>query len=293
MEVRRREQLAITGALVAAATGALVALYARAIAGLVREWTSSPDASYGLILLVIACAIAWQRRVQFVKAADGRARSNAGLGLLLAGLTIYLVGLLGADIFLTRLSSIAVLSGIVWFLAGARAARLMAAPLVFLLMAIPLPSLLVNSVTLPLQFVASHIAESALTLASVPVFRDGNLLTLPSATLEVAEACSGLRSLVSLAAIGAVFAWASERTVWRRALLVLLTVPIAIAMNGLRIAATGLMCETWGPQYASGGWHEFTGWITFVVSTFLLLQIGKAMSWLDRDHAWSAGVAEA
>jgi exosortase len=280
--------LAITGALVAAATGALVALYARAIAGLVREWTSSPDASYGLILLVIACAIAWHRRVQFVQAADGRARSNAGLVLLLAGLTIYLVGLLGADIFLTRISSIAVLSGTVWFLAGARAARLMAVPLVFLLMAIPLPSLLVNSVTLPLQFVASHIAESVLTLASVPVFRDGNLLTLPSATLEVAEACSGLRSLVSLAAIGAVFAWASERTVWRRALLVLLTVPIAIAMNGLRIAATGLMCEHWGPQYASGGWHEFTGWITFVVSTFLLLQIGKAIASFDRGQSWLA-----
>jgi len=293
VETRRRVQSAITGALVAAAAGALVTLYARSIAGLAREWTSSPDASYGLILLVIAVAIAWQRRRQFVQAVDGGARSTAGLGVLLAGLIVYLVGLLGADIFLTRISFVAVLSGTLWFLAGARAARLMAVPLVFLLMAIPLPSLLVNSITLPLQFVASHIAESALTLASVPVFRDGNLLTLPSATLEVAEACSGLRSLVSLGAIGAVFAWAAERTVWRRAVLVLLTVPIAIVMNGLRIAATGIACETWGPQLASGGWHTFTGWITFVVSTVVLLQVGKAMAWLDRDHTWSAGVAEA
>jgi exosortase len=180
-----------------------------------------------------------------------------------------------------------VLGGALWFLAGARAARLMAVPLIFLLIAIPLPSLIVNSVTLPLQFVASHIAESALMLASVPVFRDGNLLTLPSATLEVAQACSGLRSLVSLGAIGAVLAWAGERSTLRRALLVLLTVPIAIVMNGLRIAATGIACETWGPHVASGGWHTFTGWITFVVSTFLLLQVGKAMKRFDRDHGWS------
>ena len=293
MDSVRRVQLAITGAFVATAAAALVALYAGAMAGLAREWTSNADASYGLILLVVACAIAWQRRRLFVEAADVSARSCAGLVLLLAGLTVYLVGMLGADIFLTRVSFIAVLGGMLWFLSGGRATRLMAVPLLFLLIAIPLPSLVVNSITLPLQFVASHIAESALMLASVPVFRDGNLLTLPSTTLEVAQACSGLRSLVSLGAIGAVLAWAGERSAVRRAVLVLLTVPIAIVMNGLRIAATGIACETWGPQFASGGWHTFTGWITFVVSTFLLLQAGKAMTWLNRDRAWSAKVVEA
>jgi len=286
-------QLAITGALVAGATGALAALYASAMAGLAREWTSSPDASYGLIILVIAFAIAWQRRRRFAQAADPHAPSYAGLVVLLIGLGVYLVGLLGADIFLTRTSFVAVLGGALWFLAGARATRMMAVPLVFLLIAIPLPSLVVNAVTLPLQFVASHIAESALTLASVPVFRDGNVLTLPSTTLEVGEACSGLRSLVSLGAIGAVLAWAGERSAWRRAVLVLLTVPIAIVMNGLRIAATGVACEAWGPQLASGGWHTCTGWITFVVSTFVLVQVGNAMTWLDCQRTCSTNVAEA
>jgi exosortase len=280
-------------ALAAGATSTLAALYARAMAGLVHEWTSSPDASYGLILVVIAFAIAWQRRRQFARAADAHARSYAGLVVLLIGLAVYLVGLLGADLFLTRMSFVAVLGGALWFLAGARAVRMMAVPLVFLLVAIPLPSLVVNTVTLPLQFVASDIAESALTLASVPVFRDGNVLMLPSTTLEVAEACSGLRSLVSLGAIGAVLAWAGERSTWRRAVLVLLTVPIAIVMNGLRIAATGVACETWGPQLASSGWHTFTGWITFVVSTFVLVQAGRAMTWLDSQRTWSTNAAEA
>jgi exosortase len=154
-------------------------------------------------------------------------------------------------------------------------------------MAVPLPSLLVNAITLPLQLVASHIAEWTLMLASVPVFRDGNLLTLPSATLEVAEACSGLRSIVSLAAIGAMLAWAGERSTWRRAVIVMLTLPIAIVMNGLRIAATGIACETWGPHVASGGWHAFTGWVTFVISMFLLIQAGNAIAWLDREPGFS------
>src|SRR5262249_26822774 len=202
---------------------------------------------------------------------------------LLAGLCTYLVGILGADIFLTRISFVVVLTGALSILAGPRATRLMAAPLVFLLMAVPLPSLLVNAVTLPLQFVASHIAEWTLMVVSVPVYRDGNLLTLPSATLEVAEACSGLRSIVSLAAIGALLAWASQRSAWRRAALVMLTLPIAVVMNGLRIAATGIACETWGPHVASGGWHTFTGWVTFVVSTWLLVQAGKALARFHSD----------
>src|SRR5262245_39824661 len=199
--------------------------------GLAREWTSSADASYGLILLVVAVVVAWQRRRQVVLAADAHARGHGGLLLLLTGLGLYLIGLLGADIFLTRVSFVIVLSGALWFLSGARASRLLAAPLVFLLIAIPLPALVVNAITLPLQFIASHIAESALALASVPVYRDGNVLTLPSTTLEVAEACSGLRSLVSLGAVGVILAWASERSWWRRASIVLMSVPIAILMN--------------------------------------------------------------
>jgi exosortase len=273
--------------LIAGAAAALAILYGGVMTGLAREWTSSPDASYGLILFIVALAISWQRRAQLAQVADGHAPAFAGALILLVALCAYLVGIFGADIFLTRLSFVAVLAGGLWLLAGARATRLMAAPLVFLLMAVPLPSLLVNAITLPLQLVASHIAEWTLMVASVPVFRDGNLLTLPSATLEVAEACSGLRSIVSLAAIGALLAWASERSAWRRAAIVSLTLPIAIVMNGLRIAATGIACETWGPHMASGGWHTFTGWVTFVVSTFVLIQAGHAIARFDPRPALS------
>jgi exosortase len=277
-------------ALVAAAATALVTLYARAMIGLAREWSSSPDASYGILLVLVAVAIAWQRRGAFAKAAEPRASSHGGLVALLIGLCVYLVGLFGADVFLTRISFVVVIAGTLWFLAGWRAVRTMAAPLVFLLVAMPLPSLVVNTITLPMQLVASRVAESALTLAAVPVFRDGNVLMLPSTTLEVAEACSGLRSLVSLGAIAAVLVWAGERSPWRGAALLLLTVPVAIAMNGLRIAATAIACETWGPNIASGGWHTFTGWITFVVS-ILVLRVAQAFGPASGGEAALKGCA--
>jgi exosortase len=98
---------------------------------------------------------------------------------------------------------------------------------------------------------------------------------LPSTSLEVAEACSGLRSLVSLTAVAALLAWATERSITRRAALVLAAVPLAIIMNAMRVTATAVVCETWGPRAASGSWHTFTGWITFVASVFLLVQVQR------------------
>jgi exosortase len=128
-----------------------------------------------------------------------------------------------------------------------------------------------------LQLVASRIGETTLTAAGVAVFRDGNLLELPSTTLEVADACSGLRSIVSLAAIGGLLAW-TEPSWPRRVALVTATVPIAIVMNGLRIAATGLACETWGARAASASWHTLGGWLTFLVSVFALMWLQRAMT---------------
>ncbi len=256
---------------------ALAWLYARTLAGLVVEWTSSPDASYGLVMAIAAIAVGWQRRAAFLAARDAGASATPGLAILIGGLLLYLVGLLGADVFLTRLSLLPVITGILWLLAGRRAVRVVAAPLIFALVAIPLPALIVNAVTLPLQLVASRLAESTLMLAGVPVFRDGNLLELPSATLEVAEACSGLRSLVSLTGVAVLVAWTVYGRAWRRTTLVAAAVPIAIVMNGFRIAATGIACEIWGRVAASGGWHTFTGWVTFAASVVVLLQMRRVV----------------
>jgi exosortase len=274
---------------------ALIAvLYAAPLKGLASQWMSSPDASYGVLLACVAVGLAWQRRQAFALAANAKSPILPGLALLIAGISLYLTGTLGADLFLSRSSLIVVLSGLVHLLAGRAALRVMLAPLVFLLIAIPLPVLVVNAVTLPLQMVASRIAESTLDAAGVPVFRDGNILHLPSTMLQVAEACSGLRSLVSLGAVGILLAWATQSSFLKRIAMIAATVPIAIVMNGLRIAATGAACEIWGRHVASGGWHTFTGWVTFVISVWLLVQLSRALTRFGwSGAAWTPGAVRA
>jgi len=277
------------GVLLAAAIGWL---YAGTLSGLAAEWASSPDASYGALMALVALAVIWQRRDAFAHAADQFSAPVPGLAILVAGLCIYLAGQLGADIFLTRVSFLAVVTGAAWFLAGPRAVRVVAAPLLFLLIAVPLPALVVNAITLPLQLVASRVAEATLGAVGVPVLRDGNVLELPSTALEVAEACSGLRSIVSLAAIGVLLAW-TDRSWPRRLAIVASTLPVAILMNGLRIAATGVAAETWGPRLASGSWHTFTGWITFVISIAVLTQLQRALRAGGSRPVWPAETVRA
>jgi exosortase len=235
----------------------------------------------------VAHTIIWRRRADLMRAAAMRSSSAAGLALFVAGLSLYVLGQLGADVFITRVSLVVVLAGGWWFVAGARAARGVVAPLIFLLMAVPLPTLVVNAVTLPLQLTASRIAEQTLGAAGVAVFRDGNVLELPSGSLEVAEACSGLRSAVSLAAISVLLAWTQPS--WpRRAALILSALPIAIVMNGLRITATALACEAWGPDAATGAWHTFAGWLTFVASVVVLVMFERIIG----SERWSASAHE-
>jgi exosortase len=237
---------------------------------------SSPEASYGLILAATSLVVAFRRGPAFLAQSTADSRGLAALGLATLGALLFTVGQLGADLFLTRISLVVVLAGAVWALSGGRAARCMAAPLAFLLIAIPLPALVVNEVTLPLQLAASRVAEVVLQAIAVPVYRDGNLLTLPSGTLQVAEACSGLRSAVSLGAVGVLLAWATEPTRGRRVLLVALSLPIAVVMNGLRVAATGLYVEANG-RPPGADLHAFMGWITFLVAVGMLMALQRLL----------------
>jgi exosortase len=262
-----------------AAVAALIAfLYAGTARGLVVQWLTSPDASYGLILGAVSAALVWKRRRLLVPDVDYPLATAAALLTLAGGCMMLLAGLVAADLFVTRASFVVVSGALIWFLAGHRAVRAMAAPLLFLLLAIPRPELLVNAITLPLQLIASALAETTLSAAGVPVFRDGNVLELPAVTLQVAEACSGLRSAISLTCVAVLLAWAARGSFRGRAVVIALGPPIAVVTNGLRIAITGMASEVWGPAAARGVWHETTGWITFVVSVVLLAAIHRALT---------------
>ena len=183
-------------------------------------------------------------------------------------------------LFLSRLSLIPVLAGLVVLFLGWRFLRAVAFPWLFLLLMIPVPAILFNQITFPLQLLASRIASTLLPLAGVPVLREGNVIRLPEMALEVAEACSGIRSLMSLVTLAVMYGYLLERRWLVRWVLALAAVPIAVAANSLRIVGTGLLVQYWDPDKAEGFFHIFSGWMIFVVSLLLLFAVRRLLHWI-------------
>ena len=252
---------------------AAAALYASVLTGLARQWWLEVDSSYGLLLVIAAGVLVYRR--------SGRIRSLTpapswtGGVLTAAGLLVFVAGTIAGDVFILRISLPIVIAGATQTLGGRQHLRLLAAPLGLLLLAIPLPAVVVTHVTLPLQLVASTVAASVLHAFQVPVVRDGNLLMLQRVTLEVADACSGLRSLVSLTSVAAVAAAFFPMSAGRAALLLVAAAPVAIIGNGLRVAATGLLATWLGDVAVRGLLHDLTGYVAFAAmcATVIGLQI--------------------
>ena len=200
-----------------------------------------------------------------------------GLVVMVGAAGILVLGILGAELFLSRSSFILLLGGLVIFFWGWARFRALIFPWVFLFLMVPLPTLVMNEITLPLQFFASNLAAGLLGLLGAPVLRDGNVIQLPTMSLEVVEACSGIRSLVSLITLAVIYAYLLEKDKVIQVLLVLCAVPIAIAANGLRIMGTGLAGTYWSPDKAEGFFHEFSGWVIFILSLALLLGVHRLL----------------
>ena len=206
---------------------------------------------------------------------------------------MWAAGLLGSELFLTRVSLVGVIGGTVWFVWGQRHARILAFPILFLVLMIPLPSIIFNQIAFPLQLVASQVGETAIAAAGIPVLREGNVLHLPARTLEVAEACSGIRSLVSLLFMAIVLGYFTDLRTSGRVVLTLAAIPIAILANAARVAGTGLASEWIGPAAAEGFFHTFSGWLMIVVAFGALLLMQQLLSQVRARRARPAlaGVA--
>jgi len=253
----------------------LLALYLRIGIKLVADWINYPDYSHGLLIPFFAAFLIWDQR-KLLKSTPRKA-SWAGIPLVAVGLFVLLVGVFGADLFLSRISFILLAAGLIWTLFGAQMLRRSKFLLFVLALAIPLPTVLFNHITFPLQLLASEVSSAVLPLVGVPVLREGNVINLPAMPLEVAEACSGIRSLMSLFTVAVIFGYFLERGTLRRSLLAFASVPIAVAANVARIVGTGLCVQYWDPDKALGFFHEFSGWLMFLVSLSCLYLIHSLM----------------
>ena len=270
----------------AALAAAIALMYAGVLSSLIAQWSSDDNYSHGFFVLPLAAYFGWERRAALAAAA--RRPSIMGLVVILGSLVVYNLGILGAELFLTRLSMIGVIGGTVLFVWGWAHLRILLFPILFLLLMVPLPSIIFNQVAFPLQLVASQVGEVVIAGAGIPVLREGNVLQLPSQTLEVAEACSGIRSLVSLLMLAIVLGYFTERRTGVRVLIALAAVPIAIIANAARVAGTGLAAEWVSPAVAEGFFHTFSGWLMFVVAFAGLLVVQHLLGRFGRPSGGPA-----
>ena len=261
--------------------GLLIFLYQEVLWGLGSDWNNDPDYSHGFLVPFLSVYFIWER--WNVLTDETPSPSFWGIGLLSLGLFSLVVGLIGAELYVQRMSLIVVLSGLVLLILGWKYLWLLSLPIGFLIFMIPLPAIVVNTIAFPLQLFAAQTATFCLFSLGIPVFREGNLIMLASTTLEVAEACSGLRSLLSLLALGTVYGYFSQDVMWKRWMLVFLTVPIAIIANAFRVSGTGVLAHYFGAEAAEGFYHTFEGWLVFVVAFVLLFVCGLVLGKIGRQ----------
>jgi exosortase len=258
-------------------------LYVGIIARLAAQWWHDPNFSHGFFVPLFSAYVVWRKKPVLERLP--RSPSSYGILVVALGLGMLILGNLGAELFLSRFSLLVVLAGLVISFLGWSHLRVLLFPGLFLILMIPIPAILFNQITFPLQMLASKLASGLLPLMGVPVLREGNIIQIPAMPLEVAEACSGIRSLLSLATLTVIYGYLLEPKVAVRTILAISSIPIAVAANSLRIVGTGLMVQYWDPDKAEGFFHLFSGWLIFLVSLLLLFALHKGLRSLWHEKA--------
>lgn len=255
----------------------LLACYAPVLLRLANDWMIDDDMSHGFFVPAVALYIAWSERDRILS--RDYAPSLIGVPVLILAAMQLIAATLGVELFLARTAFIVSLAGILLCAGGVPLLRALLFPLILLPFMVPLPSIIYNQITFPLQLLASSIAEHSLMALGIPVLRDGNILETANQRLSVIEACSGIRSLLSLSFLSLVYGYFFEKRTWMRWVLFLLTVPIALFANAFRVTMTGLIGE-YDRALAEGALHTFEGWVVFVFSLLLLAAAHRAVSFI-------------
>jgi exosortase len=249
-------------------SGLVFILYAPVLRHLVEQWWTDPNYGHGFFIPLLSGYVLWRERGRWTKCEIKP--SAFGFVVMLGAVSLLLLGSLGAELFISRFSLLVLLGGMILFLAGWKALGAVSFPLSYLVWMIPLPVIVFNQITFPLQLMASRMAAAGLEFAQVPVLRDGNVLVMSAYSLEVVEACSGIRSLTTLIALAVAYGYLAEPRRWMRYALACLMIPIALITNAIRILGAGMLAHRYGPAIAEGFLHAFSGWLIFVSALLLM-----------------------
>jgi exosortase len=256
-----------------------LALFYPTVVGLIRDW-SDPNFSHGYLVPFVSGYMVWQRKDLILW--SGSKSSYWGLLVLAGGILLHMAGRIGAEHFTQNVSMILTLWALGFYLLGWSAARRLAVPCLYLLFMVPVPAILWNQISFPMQLLASKWAVAAIGLLNIPVLREGNAIHLAGTTLEVVDACSGLRSLTSLLALSAAFAYVSPLRKTAKWVLFLSAAPVAIGANILRLTTTAVLVQVKGPAVALGFLHDVSGVVVFVFGFVLIVLLNLVLSRFSR-----------
>lgn len=287
---------------------AIAFAYATVLVKLTRDWWNDENYSHGLLIPFIIGYILWTQREKLARVEVNSSLLWGSAAILVALFALW-AGIAGAELYTQRLSLVLLLSGIVVYFWGFRLLRLLLVPLSLLFLALPIPAIVFNKIAFPLQLFASRCAVWSMSVLGIPVLRQGNIIELKplnsfaTKKLEVVEACSGIRSLMTLLTLAVVFAyfthtpsdndrgsgrrfgWLKSYWFWRSFIIVISAVPIAILTNAFRVSGTGVLAHYYGTAIADGFFHSFSGWAIYIVAFILLFGIGMILDRFRPDQA--------
>lgn len=257
------------------------ALFYHTIVELVRDWFINPNYSHGFLIPVITGYMIWEKRKEIHSLPLNP--SNTGLLVIVAGLLLHLLGSIGAEFFTMRIAVIVIILGISLYLLGGKITKKLMIPIAYLIFMIPIPAIIWNKIAFPLQIFASKMAEMTIRAVGITVLREGNIIYLANTTLEVVDACSGLRSLTALLALSTAFAYLSSHSWFKKWVLLLSAIPIAILVNIIRLSVTAYLASRFGEKIAQGLMHEFSGLLIYILALIMLTGVHIILSRIGHD----------
>lgn len=257
-------------------------VYHKIIAAMVSDWARDDNYSHGFLVPLVSGYFLWANRKSILEAEVKPA--GWGLWIVLLGVAQLIVGSLATEYFTMRTSMIVITGGVIIYVMGWEPYKRMQLPLLYLILMVPIPAIIYDSMTMPLKLFVAKVSVKGLVAFGYPVLREGNIIMLPNITLEVADACSGLRSLMSLIALSVAFAFLTQRGVWKKWVLIVSALPVAVVTNILRVFVTGILAKHYGKVAAEGFFHEFAGFMVFFVAMVIMALIGWALKLGEKRH---------